>query len=328
AVGQASHEMLLGTRNAVYLCALQEITEVRAVAATYQRQAMQLYKDLTDARDAYTRLLAQSKAAQCQPSPEQDPTQQQRTVAPGPEPSSSVSSLVLSPPISSLVQPTSVSSFCPVPSVSSHLSVLSSAQLASGSSHDQPQSTSSVSSHVQPRGQSAPGLSDPASTSVNAEGVVSAAPNPPQYFYGPVALPGGFRIIRHSGPWLTTPNNRPSDLPSEVFWHKRDWFGKGYSNGTFIVDRNGQHLKHLMKGIRKMARRIWTELANRPGCWIATSFNKNGMKFLGDYVATIEEIYPCLKLCHGHWKARQLGISAYSHWFKNRSKYLDGTVGV
>jgi hypothetical protein len=50
AISQATHETLLGSRNAAYLAALQEITEVRSVAATYQLQAIQLRKDLTDAR--------------------------------------------------------------------------------------------------------------------------------------------------------------------------------------------------------------------------------------------------------------------------------------
>jgi hypothetical protein len=54
AISQATHETLLGTRNAAYLAALQEITEVRSVAATYQRQAIQLQKDLTDARYVLT----------------------------------------------------------------------------------------------------------------------------------------------------------------------------------------------------------------------------------------------------------------------------------
>jgi hypothetical protein len=118
------------------------------------------------------------------------------------------------------------------------------------------------------------------------------------------------------------------DLPFDVFWRKGDWFGKGHANGSFVTDRNGRHLQYLMKGIRKTARRIWTELAKRPNNWIATTFNKNGLDFKDDYVNTIEEIYPCLKLCSRHWKAKQIGISAYSHWYKNRSRYMDGSVAV
>jgi hypothetical protein len=42
---------------------------------------------------------------------------------------------------------------------------------------------------------------------------------------------------------------------------------------------------------------------------------------MSSYVNTIEAIYPCLKLCNLHWKAKRIGCSAYSHWYKNRSRY-------
>lgn len=89
---------------------------------------------------------------------------------------------------------------------------------------------------------------------------------------------------------------------------------------TFITDRQGTHLKHLVSGIRRAARQIWTELDKTPGCCTGRTFLKNGIAspFMDEYIGTIEAIYPCLKLCSGHWKALQVGMLVYPHWYRSR----------
>ncbi|KAJ3569808.1 hypothetical protein NP233_g4809 [Leucocoprinus birnbaumii] len=325
AIAQATHETLLGTRNAVYLSALREITEVRSIAATYQRQAIQVYKELTDARDAYNHLWAKTKGFFC-PQVERTEVGGQRQDSTS-EASTSVSPLV-QPTVSG---PTPVSTTTTTPyhtcgpqAVPVAVNPTSVAPAIITPSHQLPGPIPEPNAASVTPAILEPATRQPATPSANGSTLVATSYD----VHGPTSLPGGFRLIPHVGPWETSPRTRPSDLPFEVFWHKSDWFGRGYPNGTFVTDRNGGHLKHLMKGIRKTARKIWTELARRPNSWVATTFNKNGANFMENYIGTIEAIYPCLRMCAGHWKAQQIGISAYSHWYKNRSRYLDGTISV
>ncbi len=154
-------------------------------------------------------------------------------------------------------------------------------------------------------------------SSSNSSPPPGPAQTPPAETHGPVYQPDGFKLVSRIGNWCANQQERPSDLPFEIFWRKSDWTG---ARLTFVTNTQGQHLKHLEKGIRRTARQIWTEIDKTPGCITGTTFLKNGIAsaFMDEYIGTIEAIYPCLKLCFGHWKALQIGITAYPHWYKRR----------
>lgn len=270
----------MGTGNAAYRYALQELTELRAAVATYHRQSTEMSAQLKAARcvfenvvydvkliilpirDAYTQIYYQQKERVCE----------ERHIETAPRDPKDVE----------------------VPEANACTTAPSPVQ------GQEPDTRPSEVHQV-----SVP----PQTTATPLEDV-----------YGPVLQQGGFHIVNHTGPWSTASTDRPSDLPVQVFWKKSDWFGKGYSNGSFVTDRNGKPLKYLVKGIRSTARKIWNELYRRPGGYVATTFKRNSHAFKSDFVATIEEIYPCLKLCCGHWKALQIGVAAYSYWYKRHGR--------
>lgn len=102
----------------------------------------------------------------------------------------------------------------------------------------------------------------------------------------------------------------------ELFWYRSDWVRKGRPTNAFLTDENGNPLGYMIKDIRAAARMIWTNMTERPGSDIAPSFKRNRGSFQLEFIARIEEMHPCLKLCHDHWKAWQIASSSYNYWYK------------
>jgi hypothetical protein len=153
----------------------------------------------------------------------------------------------------------------------------------------------------------------PAHDSVTLQG----ATNPRGNDRIPTGQPGGPSAVNYSGPHSVSPTELHSAHPSnELFWYRSDWLRKGCPSNSFITDEHGKPLAYLIKDIRAAARMIWTDIAERPGNYIASSFKRNDHKFTREFVERVEEMHPCLKLCNDHWKALQIGMSSYNYWYK------------
>lgn len=129
--------------------------------------------------------------------------------------------------------------------------------------------------------------------------------------------PGGPSAINYCGPTSVSPTELHAARPSsELYWYRTDWLNRGCPSNLFIVDEHGKSLAYLIKDIRAAARAIWTDIAERRESGIAPSFKRNSCKLKDEFVQRVEEMYPCLKLCHNNWKALQVGTSSYNYWYK------------
>jgi hypothetical protein len=98
-----------------------------------------------------------------------------------------------------------------------------------------------------------------------------------------------------------------SDGENVMFWH--------------LQDETGRVLDWIeVDAIRGASRHFWRLLYEDYAGKLPSPWRKVDAKAQTRFYEEIEALYPLLKLCEGHWKARSICTNGYSQWHKNHTK--------
>lgn len=99
---------------------------------------------------------------------------------------------------------------------------------------------------------------------------------------------------------------RSSDGKNVMFW--------------FLQDETGRVLESIeVDSIREASRYIWRMLYEDYEGKLPCPWRKVDSRAQSRFYEEIEDQYPILKLCDGHWKARSICTNGYSQWYKTHT---------
>ena len=138
----------------------------------------------------------------------------------------------------------------------------------------------------------------------------------------------------HSGSASDIPlNPAHEDWEHINFWYKKTWLSvkggndrpsdiKSSISALFLEDERGCTVsREVREAVYQDARGFMTDKASKPETRRELhSQSKLGFRIREEFRKTLEEKYPWLRLCEGHWKAPQIWQNVWSSWVTDWTK--------